>query len=110
MCWAASRTVSSRPCVPRVGPVAFPPIEPARSPIVDARYPGFPVLIWNAEGVLHEQQSPRYREDVGKLGYFEHLAPIGSADEAAFLEAAEALFARELLPDAGVEKSKPKRG
>ena len=110
MCWAASRTVSSKRCVPRAGPVAFPPIEPARSPIVDARYPGFPVLIWEAEGVLHEQESPRYRKDVGKLGYFERLAPIGSANEAAFLKAAEALFARELVPDAGVEKSKPKRG
>ena len=108
MRWAASRDVLKRYGEQKAGAAASrSPIELARSPIVDARYPGFPVLIWDAEGVLHQQESARYRKDVDKLAYFDQLAPIGSANEAAFLEAAEALFARELMP---VEEVDGRRG
>ena len=99
MRWAASRTVLARYGEKRAGqPELQPPFEPSKSPVVDGRHPGIPVLIWDKKGVLHEQESPRYRKDAGKLAYFERLAPVGSANEAAFLEAAEALFARELMP------------
>ena len=73
-------------------------LEPSTSPVLDASHPGFPVLIWTDKGTVHERGSSRYRNDVRKLAFFEMLAPIGSDNEVAFLEAAEALFARQLKP------------
>ena len=70
--------------------------EPVTSPLLNAPHPGFPVLIWTDDGTVHDGGSSRYRTDVGKLAYFTDLAPVGSDNEAAFLEAAEALFEREL--------------
>lgn len=70
--------------------------EPVTSPLLSALHPGFPVLIWTDRGTVHERGSSRYRTDVGKLAHFTELAPVGSDNEAAFLEAAEALFVREL--------------
>ena len=78
-------------------------LEPATSPVLEAPHPGFPVLIWTDQGTVHERESFGYRNDVGKLAFFELLAPIGSDNETAFLEAAEALFARELKPSAGTD-------
>ena len=71
---------------------------PTPSPVVGASHPGFPVLIWTDEGTVHERESARYHADVGKLGYSDLLAPVGSDNEVAFLEAAEALLARQLKP------------
>ena len=74
-------------------------LKPTTSPVLEAAHPGFPVLIWaDQEGTVHERESFGYRNDVRKLAYFDLLAPIGSDNEVAFLEAAEALFARELKP------------
>ena len=56
------------------------------------------MLIWTDHGTLHERVSAQYRRAVGKLAYFDELTPIGSENEAAFLEAAEALFAQRLNP------------
>ena len=108
MRWAARGGVLSRYGEPRrglpgkLGEGKFQELsKPATSPLLDAPHPGTPVLIWTDRGTLHERDSARYRSDVGKLAYFTELAPIGSDNEAAFLEAAEALFARELHPQSG---------
>ena len=78
-------------------------LEPTTSPVLEAAHPGFPVLIWTDQGTIHERESFGYRNDVRKLAYFDLLAPIGSDNEEAFLEAAEALFARELKPSSGTD-------
>ena len=99
MRWAAS-TVRER--FPHASPgqqLAY--VEKTTSPVVEASHPGFPVLIWTDGGTVHERESDRYRDDVSKLAYFDLLAPIGSDNEVAFLEAAEALFARVLKPSSG---------
>lgn len=104
MRWAAPSSVLTKYGEPRVGSAGKLDLgmpgtdlgEPVTSPLLRAPHPGFPVLIWTNRGMLHERESARYRTDVGKLAYFTELAPIGSENEAAFLEAAEALFAREL--------------
>ena len=79
-------------------------LEPTTSPVLEASHPGFPVLIWTDQGTVHERESFGYRSEVRKLAYFDLLAPIGSDNEAAFLEAAEALFARELKPGLGTDQ------
>ena len=71
---------------------------PTPSPVVGASHPGFPVLIWTDDGTVHERESSGYHADVGKLAFSDLLAPVGSDHEAAFLAAAEALFARQLKP------------
>ena len=102
MRWAAPSKALARYLEPRgglLGKLDEPGTdlgEPATSPLLNALHPGFPVLIWTDDGTVYERGSSRYRTDVGKLAYFTDLAPVGSDNEAAFLEAAEALFAREL--------------
>lgn len=105
MRWAAAGGVLSRYGEPRAGlPGKLDDkrrelsAEPVTSPLLDAAHPGMPVLIWTDHGTLHERTSAQYRRAVGKLAYFDELAPIGSENEAAFLEAAEALFAQRLNP------------
>ena len=78
-------------------------LDPTTSPVLETSHPGFPVLIWTDEGTVHERESSRYRDDVSKLAYFDLLAPIGSDNEVAFLEAADALFARVLKPGPGTD-------
>ena len=108
MRWAAPGGVLSRYGEPRAGlPGKLDDkhrelsAEPVTSPLLDAPHPGMPVLIWTANGRVHGRESAQYRGDVRKLAYFNELAPIGSENEAAFLEAAEALFAGELAPQPG---------
>ena len=102
MRWAASDGDLARVGDKRDGPswVKRPSagLMPTPSPVVGASHPGFPVLIWTDEGTVYERESSRYHADVRKLGNFDLLAPVGSDNEAAFLEAAEALFARQLKP------------
>ena len=72
-----------------------------RSPVLDAKHPGFPVLVRSdGESVVHEADSSRFRAHLKALGDFQHIAPRGSAAEAAFLADVEALFA-EVLGDDG---------
>ena len=107
MRWAASdrdlakfvrkRFPGASPAQPRTS------LEPTTSPVLEASHPGFPVLVWTDEGTVHERESSRYRDDASKLAYFDLLAPIGSDNEVAFLEAAEALFARELKPSSATD-------
>ena len=78
-------------------------LKPTTSPVLEASHPGFPVLVWTDEGTVHERESSRYHDDVSKLAYFDLLAPIGSDNEVAFLEAADALFARVLKPGPGTD-------
>lgn len=60
--------------------------------------PGFPVLIQSGgEAVVHERGSRRFRGGLNALSTFQFIAPDGSAAEAAFLEAAEELFAQVLM-------------
>lgn len=73
-------------------------LMPTPSPVVNASHPGFPILIWTDEGTVYERESSDYHADVAKLAYSDLLAPVGSEHEAAFLEAADALFARQLKP------------
>ena len=68
-----------------------------RSPLVDAKHPGFPVLIHtDGENSLHAKETRRFRKDLQKLGFFQQVAPVGSEDEAAFLAAAAKLFNERL--------------
>lgn len=68
-----------------------------RSPLLDAKHPGFPVLVRSdGDSVVHEADSSRFRAHLKALGDFQHIAPRGSASEAAFLADAEALFAEVL--------------
>ena len=68
-----------------------------RSPLLDAKHPGFPVLVRSdGESVVHEAGSSRFRAHLKALGDFQYIAPRGSAAEAAFLADAEALFAEVL--------------
>ena len=68
-----------------------------RSPLVDAKHPGFPVLIHaDGESVVHKKGTRRFRNDLKTLGFFEQIAPVGSEDEAAFLAAAAELFNEQL--------------
>ena len=68
-----------------------------RSPLLDATHPGFPVLVRSdGNSVVHEADSSRFRAHLKALGDFQHIAPRGSASEAAFLADAEALFAEVL--------------
>ena len=46
--------------------------------------------------MVHEADSSRFRVHLKALGDFQHIAPRGSAAEAAFLADAEALFAEVL--------------
>lgn len=72
-----------------------------RSPLLDAKHPGFPVLVRSdGESVVHEAGSSRFRAHLKALGDFQYIAPRGSAAEAAFLADAKALFA-EVLGDDG---------
>ena len=104
MRWAASNRDLARHYERRYRPTSQEQQgEPTTSPVVDASHPGIPVLIWTNEGTVHERGSGRYRDDVRKLSFVDLLAPIGSDDEVAFLEAAETLFARELKLGVGTE-------
>lgn len=68
-----------------------------RSPLVDAKHPGFPVLIHaDGESIVHERGTRRFRKDLEKLGFFEQIAPVGSEDESAFLAATAKLFKEQL--------------
>ena len=98
--WAASNNDLARFGEKRHGSTSeqSATLEASVSPVVEASHPGFPVLIWTDQGTVHERGSSRYSDDVRKLAFFEMLAPIGSDNEVAFLEAAEALFARQLKP------------
>ena len=78
-----------------------------RSPLLDAKHPGFPVLVRSdGESVVHEADSSRFRAHLKALGDFQYIAPRGSAAEAAFLADAEALFA-EALGDDGEDLDAP---
>ena len=101
MRWAASTVRERFPHASLGQQLAY--LEKTTSPVVEASHPGFPVLVWTDEGTVHERESDRYRDDVSKLAYFDLLAPIGSDHEVAFLEAADALFARVLKPGPGTE-------
>ena len=100
--WAASDKDLERLDERRYGPqwVERPSaaLMPTPSPVVGASHPGFPVLIWTDEGTVHGRESSDYHTDVAKLAVSDLLAPVGSDHEAAFLAAAEALFARQLKP------------
>lgn len=64
-----------------------------RSPVVDAAHPGFPVLVhYDGQGTVHERGSARFRSDLRKVSFFEHVAFAGGEAGAAFLADAEALF------------------
>ena len=78
-----------------------------RSPLLDAKHPGFPVLMRSdGESVAHEADSSRFRTHLKALGDFQYIAPRGSAAEAAFLADAEVLFA-EVLGDDGEDLDAP---
>ena len=73
--------------------------SPYRSPVVGARHPGFPVLVRvDGRSTVHRKGSMRYRDDVRKISFFEHVAFAGGEAGAAFLADASALFA-EVLGD-----------
>ena len=74
-----------------------------RSPVVDAAHPGFPVLVhFGGRGTVHEHGSARFRSDLKKISFFEHVAFAGGEAGAAFLADAEALFDEVLgAKDAG---------
>ena len=75
-----------------------------RSPLVDAKHPGFPVLIHaDGESVIHERGTRRFRKDLKKLGFFEQIAPVGSKDESAFLAATAELFKEQLHGKRGMK-------
>ena len=78
-----------------------------RSPLEDARHPGFPILI-KTEGVatIHEKGTRRFRADIGKTGFVRHAAPRGSAVEAEFLIEAARLFDEVLLD---TEQARPQQ-
>ena len=94
--WTAPQTLSSFSAA-----VGFPGSEDAsmlRSPLLDAEHPGFPVLIQSGgEAVVHERGSRRFRAGLDALSTFQFIAPVGSAAEVAYLEAAEELFAEVLM-------------
>ena len=100
MRWAAPakmRRVSKRAPADKGRKVNMAESSMRRSPLVGAAHPGFPVLIHSSgRSVVHENGSKRFRKDLKKLGFFEQIAPVGSKDEATFLEAAEGLFSQVL--------------
>lgn len=64
-----------------------------RSPVVGATHPGFPILVHvDGRGTVHDRYSARFRSDLAKLGFFEHLVFTGSHDESAFIAEAQMLF------------------
>lgn len=66
---------------------------PLRSPVVSAAHPGFPVLVhFDGRGTVHERRSARFRSDLRKISFFEHVAFAGGESGAAFLGDAGALF------------------
>lgn len=66
---------------------------PLRSPVVGAAHPGFPVLVhFDGRGTVHERGSTRFRSDLKKISFFEHVAFAGGEAGATFLADAEALF------------------
>jgi len=76
-----------------------------RSPVVGAEHPGFPVLIkTDGRAIVHYSGTRRYRADVEKTGFFEHIAPRGSTFETEFLDEAAQLFGEILF---GAERDPP---
>ena len=67
------------------------------SPLVGAAHPGFPILIQGGgKPVVYERDSRRFDAELRDLGFPEHIAPVGSRAEDAFLDAADRLFSRVL--------------
>ena len=69
-----------------------------RTPLAEAEHPGIPILI-KAHGPakVHHKSTRRFRADLEKAGFFEHIAPGGGAFEAEFLDEAIELFDEVLL-------------
>ena len=63
-----------------------------RSPLPDARHPGFPVLVHGAESRVHEGDGDEWQADLDALGFFDLVAPRGAQPETEFLEQATMLF------------------
>ena len=71
-----------------------------RSPLVGADHPGIPILIQGGgKPAVHEKGSRRFDVQLRDLGFPEHVAPVGSAAEEEFLDAADRLFSRVLDED-----------
>ena len=95
MSWAAPDRLRSNLGVSRLGPANA--ASRLRSPVVDAKHPGFPVLIQSGgKAIVHERGSKRFKADLEALGFFDYIAPVGSTAEAEFLVAAADLFDRVL--------------
>ena len=63
-----------------------------RSPLPDAKHPGFPVLVHGAESRVHDGDGDEWQADLEALGFFDLVAPHAAEPETDFLREATTLF------------------
>jgi len=69
-----------------------------RTPLAEAEHPGVPILIkTQGRARVHQRSTRRFRADLEKAGFFQHIAPGGGAFETEFLDEAIELFDEVLL-------------
>lgn len=69
-----------------------------RTPLAEAEHPGIPILIkTQGRARVHHKSTRRFRADLDKAGFFQHIAPGGGTLETEFLEEAVELFDEVLL-------------